>query len=440
MRNPISALAAILLAAGWCASAQVAPARRNVIVISLDGFSAYALADPKSPVRTLRKLIEQGTSARRMTTVNPTITWPNHTAIVTGVDASRNGLLVNGKITRTGVWPPVKVEQWIPKEQMVHATTVYDVAHRAGLTTAQVNWVAIKSAPTIDWEFPEIPSTDGRIEGEMIARHLVDAATVGQYSRVDNSLRDEIFTDAVIHILREHHPNLLICHLGSIDHVAHTYGPGSLAAATAMAFVDTQVARIVDAIQALGLRENTVLLVVSDHGFKAVKNDINIAAAIASAGLSDKVYGLAFGGYALLYVKPDGAVETIAKLRTKLSLVDGVAEIAGPERYPALGLPDPSNDPQMGDLVLFPKSGYEFTSGKIGPVSAPVTPPVGAHGYINSDPEMDAIFIAFGAGIHAGVAIDRISNMDVAPTVAALLGIRMPAHLQGHDLTEILSH
>ena len=437
MRTSTLSLAAVLLLAGWSASAQV---QRTVIVISLDGFPAYALLDPKSPVPTLRKLIEQGATARRMTTVNPTITWPNHTAIVTGVDASRHGLLVNGEITRTGGWPPVKVEPWIPKEQMVRAPTVYDVAHRAGLTTAQVDWVAIKSAPTITWEFPEIPSVEGPIEREMIARHLVDPDTVQQFGKSNILRRDEIWTDAAVHILREHKPNLLLYHLLSLDSVHHTYGPGSLAATAAMAFLDAQVARIMDAVRAAGLQDKTTVIVVSDHGFKAVKNHINISTAIAEAGLSDKAYGLPEGGCALLYVKPEGAAETIAALRKKFSALEGVAEVAGPERYGALGLPDPSKDRQMADLLLYPKSGYAFTAGNGGPVSTPVISTGGAHGYINTDPELDAIFIASGVGIRAGSVVERIHNMDVAPTIAALLGIQMPADIQGHVIAEILSH
>src|SRR4051794_13455203 len=138
--------------------AQVPAKQRTVLVISLDGFPADALNDPKLPIPTLRRLAAEGATARRMTAVNPTVTWPNHTAMVTGVDATRHGLLVNGAIVRTGAWPPVRIEPWLPKEQMVRVRTVYDLAHQAGLTTAQVDWVAIKSAPSINWEFPEVPS------------------------------------------------------------------------------------------------------------------------------------------------------------------------------------------------------------------------------------------------------------------------------------------
>ncbi len=429
-----------LLLAVFGASAQTMPAQRTVVVISLDGFPAYSLLDPKSPVPTLRKLIQQGATAHRMTTVNPTITWPNHTAIITGVDASRHGLLVNGTITRTGSWPPVKVEPWIPKVQQVHAPTVYDMAHRAGLTTAQVDWVAIKSAPTITWEFPEVPSVEGPIEREMIGRHLVDAETVQQFTKANILRRDEVWTDAAIDILKEHKPNLLLYHLLSLDSVHHTYGPGSLAATAAMAFLDGCVARVLEGIRAAGLQDRTTVIVVSDHGFKVVKNHINVNAAVAEAGLSDKVYVLPEGGFALLYVKPEGATETIAALRKKLYLVEGVAEVAGPERYAELGLPDPAKDPQMADLLLYPKYGYSFAAGKGGPVSTPVASTQGAHGYPNSDPELDAIFIASGSGIRAGTTLDRVHNVDVAPTIAALLGIHMPDDIEGHVISAILSH
>ena len=66
---------------------------RTVVVISLDGFPAYALDDPKLPIPTLRKLIREGAAATSMRPVNPTVTWPNHTSIVTGVEPSEHQVL-----------------------------------------------------------------------------------------------------------------------------------------------------------------------------------------------------------------------------------------------------------------------------------------------------------------------------------------------------------
>ena len=111
---------AALLALGTSAFAQIPAKDRMVVVISLDGFPAYALDDPKLPIPTLRRLMQNGVSAR-MTGINPTVTWPNHTAMVTGVRADQHGLLTNGTIVRTGAWPPVKVDPMMDKEKMVHS-------------------------------------------------------------------------------------------------------------------------------------------------------------------------------------------------------------------------------------------------------------------------------------------------------------------------------
>src|SRR5215471_17869797 len=99
MRISVALLFSILFSLS--AGAQVAPKDRMTIVISLDGFPAYELDDPALPIPTLRALIREGVSGR-MSTVNPTITWPNHTSMVTGVRPDEHGLLVNGSIVATG--------------------------------------------------------------------------------------------------------------------------------------------------------------------------------------------------------------------------------------------------------------------------------------------------------------------------------------------------
>src|SRR4029453_4506601 len=96
---------------------------------------------------------------------------PNHTTMVTGVPPARHGVLFNGLLVRDGPQAPPKVEPWRDKAEMVKVPTVYDVAHAAGLKTAQVDWVAIQNPGTITWEFPERPDPQGAIEREY-ERHL----------------------------------------------------------------------------------------------------------------------------------------------------------------------------------------------------------------------------------------------------------------------------
>ncbi len=154
------------------------PGTNHVVFISLDGFMSSALDDPFLPLPTLRRLAANGVVAKAMRPVNPTVTWANHTAMVTGMTPSGHGVIFNGLLIRKPGVPPV-VEPWRDKSEMVRARTLYDVAHAAGLTTAQVDWVAIWNAPTITWEFRERPDVAQTIPQEMIKAGLVSDDDVG---------------------------------------------------------------------------------------------------------------------------------------------------------------------------------------------------------------------------------------------------------------------
>ncbi len=152
---------------------------RNVILITLDGFPAYALQDPALSVPNLRRLAREGAFADRMITTNPTVTWPNHTSMVTGVPSAQHGVLYNGLFIReTG-----KVDSLKSKADLVQSPTVYDLAHAASLTTAEVDWVAILDAPTITWSFAERPAISDAIPKEMIAAGLVSEQDIADFGK-----------------------------------------------------------------------------------------------------------------------------------------------------------------------------------------------------------------------------------------------------------------
>ena len=198
-----------------------------MVVISLDGFPAYAIDDRRLPVPTLRRLVKDGAYAP-MQPVNPTVTWPNHTAIVTGVDTAAHNVVFNGLLTREGDGK-YSVQPWRDKDLMVRAPTVYDLAFEAGLTTAQVDWVAIYGAKTITWQFPEIPDPHGEIERDLIAAGKVTAEELQTFEDGSQAWQDQMWTAAAVHILEKHKPNLLLFHLLALDNTNHAYGPMSAA-------------------------------------------------------------------------------------------------------------------------------------------------------------------------------------------------------------------
>jgi predicted AlkP superfamily pyrophosphatase or phosphodiesterase len=401
-----------------------------VVVISLDGFPAYALEDPRLPVPTLRTLAHEGTVAASMRPVNPTVTWPNHTAIVTGVDASEHLVLYNGLLTPPTSNEPPKIEPWHDKEQFVHAPTIYDVAHDAGLTTAQVDWVAIYHAKKIDWSFPELPDPNGEIERKLIADGVVTSDQLRTFENSSQAWQDQIWTDAAVRILRDHQPNLLLLHLLTLDDTNHETGPMSGPSFTAMALLDAHVKRIVDALQDMHLTQRATVIVVSDHGFRKIDHKIRANVILRHNGLisgsGDRTkadaWVVAEGGAAMLYVTNTARrAELSAKLTSLFAAVEGIGHVYGTSDLQALGLPTRDKTHQSPDLVLAAKPGYSVASEQDGDDVSPATG--GSHGYLNSDPNMQAIFLAWGNGIRKGIHLNAIANVDVAPTIAALFGL-----------------
>ena len=439
------------LATGGAGAAEPQPSEgsRHVVLISLDGFPGWALEDPYLPVPTLRRLAADGAVARGgMRGVNPTVTWPTHTSMVTGVTPARHGVLFNGLLIREPGVPP-RVEPWRDRDEMVRAPTLYDLAHARGLTIAQVDWVAIQNAPTITWEFPERPDPSGQIARELVQAGHLSRADLETFHTRNITWRDHIWTLAGAHIIRQHRPNLLLFHLLNLDSTHHRYGPRTPAGTSAMALLDTQVAELLRAIDDAGLTARTTVFVVSDHGFKPVKRQILPNTALQRAGLlqaeGNKVtradaYVVPEGGTAIAYVTsadPDGAL--LARLRTTLEGIEGIDRIVEAREFDRYGLPQPSPSGQMGSLFLTAREGYAF-SGAVGTEVTVETGPasLGAHGHLADDPDLRALFIASGRGIRRGTTLETVDVLDLAPTMAHLLGIEMQ-DVQGRVLTSLLA-
>jgi predicted AlkP superfamily pyrophosphatase or phosphodiesterase len=420
----------------------------HVVVISLDGFGGWALDDPYLPVPTLRRLAAAGAVAKGMRPVDPTVTWANHTSMVTGVSPARHGVIFNGLLIREAGVPP-RVEPWRDKTELVHARTLYDAARERGLTTAQVDWVAIQNAPTITWEFPERPDPKGVIAQEAVKTGMLSQADLETFHTKNILWRDHIWTHAAAHILRQHRPNLLLFHLLNLDSTQHRYGPRTPAAMGAMAHLDSQVATIVTTLEKRGLLSSTTLFVVSDHGFKAVKRQIRPNVVFAKAGLitvdsgkitGARVYSVPEGGTALVYVTvPDISDSLLQQAASALKGMEGIASVIEAPEFETYGLPQPTATGQMGALLLTAQEGYAFTADTGDqPVVDAAPGSLGSHGYLASDPDLQALFIASGRGIKRGAKLDSVSNLDLAPTIARLLDLQMP-DVQGRVLKEILS-
>lgn len=430
-------VAAAGAAVGAVAQTALAPTPRKpiVIVITIDGFPARALKDPRLPMPTLRSLAAAGTVAIAMQPINPTVTWPNHTAIVTGVDASRHFVMANGLI----LWPADRtapeVEPWTDKDKLVHARTLYEAAADKGLSTGQVDWVAIYGAKGVRWQFGEKPDLRDQIPQELIARGILTRDQVEHFGEKSSpAWHDEIWTDAAVDIIEKHTPDLLLLHLLQTDSIQHQYGPLTPAAYTAYADADQCVERVVEAARTAGTLDRTTFFILSDHGFATYTHTISPNVALVELGLlhrqgdsyTGSVWVKAEGGAASLYLRDTKRrAELVPKLKAYFATIPGIEHIYTNEKARSIGIPSDSDSDQAPQLYLTASPGYAFSDNTSGTLSS-TNPPQGQHGYLNTMSDMQALFVASGAAVKAGLVLGQISNLQVAPTIAKILGIQLP--------------
>jgi predicted AlkP superfamily pyrophosphatase or phosphodiesterase len=435
------------------AAAPVVDPDRIVVLMSIDGLANFYMDDPAAEMPTIRKLAAEGAKASSMRASDPTVTWPNHTTLVTGVSPARHGVVGNNWFDRvkgekvTLIWDPV-----LDKDEIVKVPTIYDLAKAAGLKTAAIKWPATRNAHSLDWTCPDVG------KAELVSKYttpaLLDECKQAGYdvvygdegktvSRGESIAKDEMWTHIFNMILHNHRPNLALLHVIAVDHTEHVDGPRSDGAYETVKAADGQVREVWEELQK-DFPGKATLIIVSDHGFSANKKKVVPFDALEKAGLVEmsgkRVTGGAVqlvvqGGSALVYVSDEANRDAVIKqVKKAFAHVEGVAKVVTPDEFAEYGIGDSRRDPHAPDMLLEAKLGYYFGDTAAGGK----TEHKGSHGHDSHLPELHAMFVASGDGIKPGTNLGEIDNRSVAPTIAKLLGIEMPT-ADGKPLTEALA-
>jgi predicted AlkP superfamily pyrophosphatase or phosphodiesterase len=279
----------------------------------------------------------------------------------------------------------------------------------------------------------------------------IDISKLGEWGwNKDKSFeRDVLYTRVTQYLVENQKANLVLVHLVTPDGVEHAYGPHTPEAYKSVAESDQRIAEIWKVLQQPPLAGQSTLFVVSDHGFAPYEKFIRPNVVLKEMGLIEtdnkdkvtnrKVWCVPQGGSAFVYVL-DAADEDslLPKLKERFSKLEGVAAVIGPDGYAKLGLPRPAANGESPDFVLTTNPGYSFAEQISGEAVASAGGLKGTHGHDPQPGYMHATFVAVGAGIKKGVKLDVIKNVDVAPTIARVMGLTMK-DVDGHVLKEILS-
>ena len=446
-------LSVFLALLGALASQAFAFTDRHVVVISIDGLRPvyYLPGKDSKACPTLVSLRKQGAHAERAISVYPSFTYPAHASIVTGVNPARHG------VTGNSMFAPVTEREgrgfWYASD--LQSPALWDLVHAASGTVGAVSWPSSAGTDTIDWNLPEFWTSSYGHEITLVRRYASsNVITMAEQTSprmtisalMDGERRDVFLAAAAAQIIREKKPGLMFVHLTEYDHEEHRLGPSSPAMSAIMHKVDGLVSGIVDAVRDAGIYDRTTFIVLGDHGVVDIKSRIVPNVLLAQHGFIETegrkatnwtAMILNSGGSAGVYVNPKAPKGTAKAVQALLTdhaqTADGrqLYTIIPKKQLIALG------GPTQAVFYLEAEIGYMFSITWSG-VELVRSPPVkGNHGYLPTKPEMATGFIICGRGVKPGVVLPEMHLIDVAPTVAELLGLDMPA-AEGRVLREML--
>jgi predicted AlkP superfamily pyrophosphatase or phosphodiesterase len=409
--------------------------QHKVVMVSIDGLRGVELASLPNPhwhVPNLDEIVTKGAVSEGMLSVLPSITYPNHTSMVTGVSPATHGILSNYLFDPQHTLAPA--DGWDEYAAQIRVPTLWTVAHEAGLRTAGVYWPVTVGA-AMDDNMPEhYPMQTDR--DLLLYQALCTHGLLAEYEQANGKLPlgegydDHTRAQMAAFLIQAKKPDLLFVHFVELDHAEHMSGPDSPEAIRALESIDSYVGMLRKTVAAAGLANQTDFVIVSDHGFFPISQSLHPEAVLASMGLlgtkdhPEKWRVAAFGGggsFGLVAHDPNDheaitlAANTFKRLQQEGSWgIDQILE--GEQLKAAKGFSNCF-------MVIGMKSGFWGDGGDSGSWLTP-SRFKGMHGYIPGPRNMDSSFAVFGPGI-PHLRLPRGHIVDVAPTVAGLLGLRM---------------
>lgn len=425
----------LLLAWGLLVSVATAQAPTPLaLMISIDGLRPdYLIAADRHGVKipALRRFVQDGTYAR-VEGVIPTVTYPSHTTLVTGVAPAKHGILSNTMFDPLRSGPAT----WYWYAEDIAVPTLWDAAARAGWTTASIQWPVTVGA-RVTWNIPDYwrsTADDAKLRRALSTSGLLAEleASLGPYPQALDAESDEARGRFAVRLLETKRPAFMTLHLLALDHVQHETGPMSPETYAVLERLDTVIAQLRDAAERLA-PGRALVTIVSDHGFVKVDTQLNVLAPFREAGLFTVEHGRivdwkampwSAGGTAAIVLKDPADEATRAQVREvldKLAAVPahGIDRILDADALRARGA-----FPTASFLIGLKPGWYAATVPR-----APLISPGrgGQHGHLPDLPDLHASLFMVGFGVPAGRDLGIVDMRDVAPTLARRLGLSLPS-------------
>ena len=435
--------------------------KQKLFILSMDAMVredvAYMMQKPN-----FARIMARRAEVDKVCTVYPSMTYPAHTAIITGCRPGKNGIYVNSKIK------PFKdaYVHWPLESRNVRVENLFAAAKRAGCTTASVFWPITACDPNIDHVINEyffyLPDEDivetFRRQGsdevalqavqENMPRFRYEKRAKGTGPNLNNTM-DDFIMGCTCSLLRNAKPDVLALHNCYIDSTRHYYGAFAPEVYQALDQMDVWLGEVLQAMEDAGCYEDVNFIILSDHGQMDFDRYTRLNVLLQRGGFID--------------IAPDGSVydwRAFCKggMSAPVFLSDPNYEPLKQQVYEYLL--ELAKDPQWGIEQVFTveetKEIYgtygtfsfmvegdghtTFTDDWHGECSVPVEAIEGyraKHGY-RPEKGPQPIFLASGPAFKPGAVVANAHVIDEAPTLAAVLGQTLP-QADGRVLTELLA-
>lgn len=369
----------------------------HVVLISFDGFRHDYL--DRFALPNFQRVVRRGVQADAMIPVFPSLTFPNHYSLVTGLYAEGHGIVDNAfydpDLKRTYSF---RDPGTVTDAAWYRGEPIWVTAETQGMVAACYFW----------------PGSEAPIKG----------VRPTFWNKYDGAIPNDVRVETVLDWLRlpgERRPHLITLYFSELDSASHRAALDSPAIERAARSLDRSLGLLLDGIDSLSIRDRIHLLLTSDHGMA----DTSAAQTISLASVIDPgLFQVSFGGpVANLHVKRGGDAPAIRD-RMNARLQHGRAYLRDelPERYHY-------RERRAGDIVVVMDESWTLAT--MPPMTAVVRDRWGNHGWDPAFPSMHALFVVAGPGLPPGVRIPAIDNVDVYPFITELLGLRPAAPLDG---------
>lgn len=428
-RVPALLLALCAVSASLIASSD----SRHVIVISIDGMrpGSYT-SEGAAKLPTLRALMARGAHARGVVGVLPTVTYPSHTTLITGVPPA-----VHGIVNNTVLDPESKANgAWYWYARQIKVPTLPGVVRAKGLTAAAVSW-PVTVGMDLDYDVPEHnrsrhPEGLNLLRALSTPRGIVDAYEGGAPQPITWPMTDADRTGMAAWMVKTFRPDLLLLHIFDNDTASHDFGPDSPEARAALEQSDAHVATMLDAVKQAGIADRTNVVIVSDHGFLPIETQLQPNYLFKREGLIEvndrglittwQAYLQSSGGAGFVFLKDraDAALATRVK-----GLLDTIAA------DPANGVEKVWTADDLARVGAYPEASFALTMKPgfyMGAGHTTLRQPTtgkGGHGFDPSSPALHASLILAGPDVVRKGDLGIVQMTQIAPTIARWFGVQL---------------